>query len=251
SKSVAIGYRALHKNNSTRNTAIGYLALANVIGGAGNTAIGPEALTLATGENNTALGQFGLSALVGGNRNTSIGTHAGAGLTGGTGNVFLGYGAGDTQTGGDNNIAIGESVYLANTTGDNQLNIGNTIYATGMTTAGVKVGIGNGNNAPNSTLDVKGSVSLAYAEGNAIPLTDAHYTYNIIGHSGSSLVLPTAIGIKGRVYIIKNTHTADEKVVPTPSLGQTIDGQIEITLAQYKFIKVQSTGTNWIIIGQN
>ena len=253
SKSVAIGYKALYNNNTTRNTAIGYEALMTASTGSGNTAIGPEALKATNGSNNAAFGEFSLASLGNGDENTAIGPQSGTGLTTGTKNVFLGYSAAYSQTGGNKNIAIGESVVLANLTGDNQLNIGNTIYATGMTSSGVKVGIGNDNKAPTSTLDVKGSFSLPYFEGNAVatPLTDAHYTYNVIGHSGSSVVLPSAVGIKGRVYVIKNTHTANEKVVPTPSLGQTIDGQIEITLAQYKFIKVQSTGANWIIIGQN
>ena len=251
SKSVAIGYKALYHNNTTRNTAIGYLALETVASGAGNTAIGPEALRRATGENNTALGQFGLTELVGGNSNTSIGTHGGAGLTAGKGNIFLGYGAGDTQASGDGNIAIGTSVQLANLTASNQMNIGNTIFATDMKTASAKLGIGNGNNAPNSTLSVKGSMSLPIITGTGssdYTLTATDYTYVMNGTH--HVTLPTASGIMGRIYIIKNIHASHHPKVSTTG-SETIDGQSDHDLDHHgDYVKVQSDGANWIIIGQ-
>ena len=249
SKSIAIGYKALYNDNTTRNTAIGYLALETVATGSGNTAIGPEVLKLTTGNNNTAVGEFGFNALVVGNENTSLGSSSGSALTAGVGNIFVGSSAGSSQTIGDKNIAIGIGVNLANLTGDNQMNIGNLIYANSLYTSSGKIGIGNGNNTPKSTLDIDGSLSMAYASGGIVTLDATHYTYNCTS-AGQTITLPTAIGVTGRIYIVKLT-VAGSSVVST-TVGQTIDGAASYDLtAQWKYVQVQSDGANWIIIGQN
>ncbi|MCK5788834.1 MAG: hypothetical protein KAH32_07535, partial [Chlamydiia bacterium] len=210
----------------------------------------PSGLT-GSAEQNTVLGHNAGGSLTDGKMNILIGKEAGSGIHTGSDNILLTIGGANVNT-GSGNIVIGKyPTAVASASASNQMNIGGAIYATGINGNTAKIGIGDGNNAPSSTLDVNGSVTYAYFGGNPILLTDAHYTYNITGHSGSSVVLPSAVGIEGRVYIIKNSHTADEKVVPAISSGQTIDGVSEVTLAQYDFIQVQSTGTNWIIIGQN
>ena len=247
SKSVAIGYKTLYNNNSTRNTAIGYLALETVVNGSGNTAIGPEALKLTTGNNNTAFGEFSLAKLGTGSNNTAIGSQSGDNFTTGTENVFLGYGAGYTQISGDGNIAVGASVELANLSASNQMNIGNTIYATDMKTAEAKVGIGN--NAPNSTLDVGGSMALSFASGASITLDETHYVYAADG--GSTITLPTAVGITGRVYIIKSTAST---VTINSSSNENIDIAATtsyLLTGQGKYVKLISTGLAWLVIGQN
>lgn len=59
--------------------------------------------------------------------------------------------------------------------------------------------------------------------------------------------LPTAAGITGRVYVIKNSGTGI--ITIDPNGAQTIDGRTTITMAvQYEAIMIMSNGANWIII---
>lgn len=61
-----------------------------------------------------------------------------------------------------------------------------------------------------------------------------------------TVTLPTAVGITGRVYSIKNSGTGIITIATTG--GQTIDGKTTQSLTQYDNIKVFSNGANWIII---
>jgi len=187
-----------------------------------NTAVGGAALAKNTG---TLISTDG--------HNTAIGYRAGADITTGGFNIMLGY---NTQP-----SAI---------TASNELNIGEAIYGTNLYGTNANIGLGNGNNAPNSTLDIAGSVSYDYASGGAITLDDKHYTYNITT-ANQTVTLPTAVGITGRVYIIKYSASLGSGLV-LPAAGELIDGAGNYNLtAQYKYVQVQSDGTNWIIIGQN
>lgn len=64
-----------------------------------------------------------------------------------------------------------------------------------------------------------------------------------------TVTLPTAVGITGRQYIIKNSGTG---VITVDGNGsETIDGQTTWALpAQYDSITIMSDGTNWKIIGK-
>ena len=66
--------------------------------------------------------------------------------------------------------------------------------------------------------------------------------------SGSPTVqLPTAVGIAGQQFVIKNSG-AGTPVVSTTG-GQTIDGASTFSLGtQYQSLTVVSNGVNWIII---
>lgn len=62
-----------------------------------------------------------------------------------------------------------------------------------------------------------------------------------------TVTLPTAVGITGRQYIIKNSGTSTITVATTSS--QTIDGATTYILqVQYMSVTVVSDGANWIII---
>lgn len=58
--------------------------------------------------------------------------------------------------------------------------------------------------------------------------------------------LPTAVGLTGRVFQIKNSGTGTVTVATTSS--QTIDGAATVDLAQYENLTVQSNNANWIIL---
>ena len=58
--------------------------------------------------------------------------------------------------------------------------------------------------------------------------------------------LPTAVGITGRVFNIKNTGTG---IITIDANGsETIDGELTQTVNQWENITIQSTGSNWIIL---
>jgi hypothetical protein len=107
---------------------------------------------------------------------------------------------------------------------------------------------------PNSTLDVRGSMSAAYrafTAGTTATATD--YTLVFTGTTATTITLPTAVGCDGRTYIIKNASTTG----PTPVLtvattaAQTIDGAATWVLDEAnESVVVISNGTAWHISSQ-
>ncbi len=71
-----------------------------------------------------------------------------------------------------------------------------------------------------------------------------------MGSLNQTLTLPTAVGIPGRVYVVKyldsasNTHTID------PNGSETIDGALTDTLSGTGSMMIQSDGTGWIILAE-
>lgn len=61
-----------------------------------------------------------------------------------------------------------------------------------------------------------------------------------------TITLPTAVGISGRVYVVKNTGTGTITINTTSS--QTIDGSLTQTLAQWDSMQLISNGANWLIM---
>lgn len=122
--------------------------------------------------------------------------------------------------------------------------IGSTITASmTLNTTGLGVGI-----SPTSTLTSGGSFSTPYVA------KTANYTATINDETidcttGTfQVTLPTAVGIAGRIYRIKNSGTGVITIGTTSS--QTIDGSATKTLSvQYSGLIVKSTGANWIVIG--
>ena len=116
-----------------------------------------------------------------------------------------------------------------------------------------KVGIGE--TAPNSTLEVGGSVSLNYTwdPPNNTMLDDSHYwvlvNTNPVQHNGGkNIKLPTAAGCEGRVYVIKNFGTGMVSILPFGS--EKIDGgddQLRIEGTMYA-VTIASSGVDWFII---
>ena len=126
-------------------------------------------------------------------------------------------------------------------------------FKTGGTTSRLNIKadgkVGIGETSPTSTLDVNGSVTLAYTTGGTTNLDDTHYTYGT--ENGATVTLPTAVGIEGRGYSIKLITRGGTATVNTTST-QKIDAITTYALsAQWDYVKVQSTGAAWIIIGQN
>jgi hypothetical protein len=106
-----------------------------------------------------------------------------------------------------------------------------------------------GNVLATSTVHIGGSLALPYVAKTALyTLTSSDYTVDCT--SGTfTITLPTAAGITGRCYCVKNSGTGTITLATTSS--QTIDGSTTKTLnVQYQFFMVQSNGANWVIISQ-
>ena len=74
--------------------------------------------------------------------------------------------------------------------------------------------------------------------------------YFIEGTSSTfNVTLPTAVGIAGKIYVIKNSDTGVITVDTTSS--ETIDGVLTKTLNQYDSLILESNGTNWVIVGDS
>ena len=97
-----------------------------------------------------------------------------------------------------------------------------------------------------------GIISLG---GATFPLTQVSNGYTIgvndyfVEATGGTfnITLPTASGIKGKSYIIKNSGNGI--ITANTTGGQTIDGISTQTLTNLASIQVTSDGTNWVIAG--
>ena len=64
--------------------------------------------------------------------------------------------------------------------------------------------------------------------------------------SGLTITLPTAVGIVGKTFNIKNGGTGI--VIVSGNASETIDGERTQTLTQYDCLSIQANGvSNWII----
>lgn len=100
------------------------------------------------------------------------------------------------------------------------------------------------------TLYIDSTVITGYtAKTSAYTITVDDHTINCT--SGTfTVTLPTAVGITGQIFIIKNSGAG---VITVDGFStQTIDGSATYTLStQYKYVTVQSNGANWLTIGNN
>jgi hypothetical protein len=90
-----------------------------------------------------------------------------------------------------------------------------------------------------------GAPTLAYISKSAAYTAAA--VDNVINvTAAATITLPTASGITGKVYSVKNSGLGSVTVTPTG--GETIDGAPSVALAPLSTLSVVSDGTNWIII---
>jgi hypothetical protein len=98
------------------------------------------------------------------------------------------------------------------------------------------------------TVTVSGGQRSAYtAKTSAYPVVAAT-DYCIDCTSGTfTVTLPTAVGIVGQQFVIKNSSAGTITIATTSA--QTIDGSASgaIALGQYDSLSVLSDGANWII----
>ncbi|MDX1938343.1 MAG: hypothetical protein SFU21_14575, partial [Flavihumibacter sp.] len=106
--------------------------------------------------------------------------------------------------------------------------------------------VGVGTTSPNSTLDVRGSLSTNYRAFTANTSAGTDNNLVFTGTSAATLTLPDATTITGRSYWIKNNSSNSSTLTIATTSSQTIDGVSTWSLTErYKAIKVVSNGTNW------
>jgi hypothetical protein len=114
--------------------------------------------------------------------------------------------------------------------------------------------LGIGVPTPNSRLHVAGPISTAVKTiGADIVLDDSHSMVLCDGPAGTTLNigLPSAAGIAGRQYTLKNI-AGNSAVNIKPFSTETIDGVNGYLMdVQYKYVTLLSDGANWFIIGNN
>lgn len=207
-----------------------------------NASLGYNALySLTYGQRNLAMGAGALHDLTSAIGNIGIGSNAGYKTLTGSNNTYVGQGAGFSNVTGTLNVFIGnEAGYNEN--GSNKLYISNSDTATPLiygdfASSSLKV---------NGSLEVTKSFTLPYIEKTAnYTLTANDYTVNCT--TGTfKITLPTAVGIQGRIYNIKNTGTGT--ITVTPNKTETIDGNTNKIINKNENLQIQSTNAGWIIL---
>ncbi|MBC7850716.1 MAG: hypothetical protein H7Y31_13325 [Chitinophagaceae bacterium] len=122
-----------------------------------------------------------------------------------------------------------------------------------MSSSLIQAQVGIGTTTPNSTLDVRGSLSAGYRTfSTATSATAADNTIVFTGTSASTITLPDATACIGRVYWIKNTSTNASLLTINTVSSQTIEGLATWAVTQVnKSLQVISNGTNWVITSES
>ncbi len=85
--------------------------------------------------------------------------------------------------------------------------------------------IGIGTTSPNSTLDIRGSLSTKYTSfSGATTAGSSDHTLVFTGTSATTLTLPDATTCQGRAYWIKNTSSNASVLTIATTSSQTVDG---------------------------
>lgn len=113
--------------------------------------------------------------------------------------------------------------------------------------------IGIGTTSPNSTLDVRGSISTQYtAFSNNTTAGASDNLLVFTGTATATLTLPTATTCAGRNYWVKNNSSNGSVLNIATTSAQTIDGAASWSLAQTnKTMCIVSNGTNWLIASES
>jgi hypothetical protein len=119
-------------------------------------------------------------------------------------------------------------------------------------TSNARIAIGG--TTPTSVLDVRGAIGLPLSSKTGAytaTATDSTLLGDTTG-GAFSITLPSAASITGRVYTIKRTSAGSNNLTVATTSSQTIDGSTTYVLgSQYKYVTVQSDGSNWVIIANN
>mgnify|MGYP003643082995 CR=1 FL=1 len=220
---------------ASSNVAIGLNTCRNT-SGAGNVGLGAGALyTNTTGGNNIAIGSNTMDVGLTPSLNVGIGSSC-LKSNSGSQNVSIGYNSGRTVT-GDANVFLGYDVASTQTAISNELWIANSATTTPLLHG----------NFSTPHLKINGGFSLPYvAKTSTYTAVRGDSTVDCTANS-FTVTLPTAVGYTGQEFNIKNSGTGTTITIDGTS-AQTIDGNVSVDIAYPINLKVQSNGSNWIII---
>lgn len=152
------------------------------------------------------------------------------------GSVTLGNASGDTVTHNAGTVSI-----------PNDLNFdSNTLF---LDAANNRIAVRSA--TAHSALQVAGSLAAVLTALSAnTTLSDVHYAVTVDASGGAkTITLPTAVGITGRMYVIKKIDSSSNAVTVDANGSQTIDGALTVDLAsQYEAMTIISDGANWLIL---
>ena len=114
--------------------------------------------------------------------------------------------------------------------------------------------LGVGKSSPTSKLHLGGSLAVPITSVSATTtLNGTHYTVKVDASGGARTInLPAASGCSDRVYTIKKIDSSGNAVTVDGNASETIDGATTYSLAtQWKYVMIQSDGTNWMVIANN
>lgn len=100
------------------------------------------------------------------------------------------------------------------------------------------------------TLFHKGNASFSYLAVTGTATLDVTNNFVVATANSFTINLPTAVGITGRTFFIKNNGTG---VITIDANGsEKIDGELTIELSQrYSSVIIFSDGANWLIGARN
>jgi len=183
--------------------------------------------------------------------NSSIGS----GASSSSGDVYTGYFNNSVQAA--SGTAYGIDVSAANSSFTATASVAGRFVANGSIGSNYAIivpsnsgSVGIGISSPTSTLHVDGAIAKSITTKTATYTAANDYTI-LCSTNTFTINLPTASGITGRIYIIKNI-TSGTTITVDGSGSETIDGATTYTLAsQYKYVQIQSTGSEWVVTGNN
>lgn len=111
---------------------------------------------------------------------------------------------------------------------------------------------GVGTNAPTSKLHVGGSFALPITTVTTTTTLDATHGTVVVNNTGgaATINLPTAVGISGRIYVIKKISGLALNVTIDPAGAELIDGgATKVLTLQYTSLIIQSDNVGWQVIG--
>ena len=126
------------------------------------------------------------------------------------------------------------------------------IYYTGLVVSN-SGNLSIGSNTNTSKLHVEGAISTAIVSKTENYNVTSRDSTILVDSSGGerTITLPDMSSIPGLKYVVKKIDSSGNNVIVATTNGN-IDGASTSTLStQYKFVEVQSDGSNWYIIGTN
>jgi hypothetical protein len=102
-----------------------------------------------------------------------------------------------------------------------------------------------------NNVQMNASVGYKYtATSDALTLDGTHHMVNVDATAGAvTITLPTAVGITGRVYIVRKSDSSANAVIVDGDGAETINGATTYSLtSQYQSVTIMSNGAGWMTI---